>query len=291
MKCKKCKEKAISENPQYCKKHFTEYIENTVKETIKKYFLLNKKDKICIAVSGGKDSITLLYLLNKFGYDVEALAIDEGIEGYRDKTLEYLKKFCEKHKIKLKIKSFEKEMGKRLDKIIKLGNPACTVCGTFRRTLLNKHTQGYDKIATGHNLDDEAQAVMMNLLKAQTQLYERQGPKTNKKEGFTQKIKPLYFLKEKEIMIYSLLKGFDVPFTECPYARESFRAQVREELNKLELTSPGTKKNILLKYLKEKELKESENPKNINHCTNCGEPCSDKLCKACRIRKNLGLVA
>ncbi len=289
MKCDSCGEKAIHDNPRYCKNHFNKYFEKTVKDTINKYKLLKKSDRICVAVSGGKDSIVLLHLLHKFGYNVEALAIDEGIKNYRDTTLLFLKKFCKKNNIKLNIKSFKKEVGKRLDAIIKLGNPACTVCGTFRRSLLNKHTLDYDVIATGHNLDDEAQAVMMNLLKAQTTLYERQGPKTQKKEGFTQKIKPLYFLKEKEVMIYALINNFNVPFTECPYSKDSFRAHVRDELNRLESQRPGTKKNILLKYLSEKKTEKIS--EKTNFCANCGDPCAEQVCKACRIRKNLGLIS
>jgi len=288
MKCKLCLNNAVIDSPSYCKKHFLKYVEKTVSQTIKKYDLLKKTDKICVAVSGGKDSITLLYILKKLDYDVEALAIDEGIAGYRDKTLDFLKKFCKTYNIKLIIKSFEKEIGKRLDKIVKTGTSACTICGTFRRSLLNKYTNSYDKIATGHNLDDEAQAVLMNLLKAQKSLYARQGPKTEKRKGFTQKIKPLYFLKEKEIMIYSILMGFDVPFTECPYAKDSFRAYVRDELNLLETQKPGTKKNIILKYLENKDT--GKNKLNLNFCSLCGEPCAEKICNSCRIRQTLGLI-
>ncbi|PIN81122.1 TIGR00269 family protein [Candidatus Woesearchaeota archaeon CG10_big_fil_rev_8_21_14_0_10_32_9] len=289
MNCKLCTQKAIIDSPSYCKKHFLKYVEQTAKQTIKKYDLLKRSDKVCVAVSGGKDSITLLYILKQLKYDVEALAIDEGIKNYRDETLAFLKRFCKKHKIKLIIKSFEKEVGKRLDKIVKTGNPACTICGTFRRSLLNKYTKNYDKIATGHNLDDEAQAVLMNLLKAQKSLYDRQGPKTGKRKGFTQKIKPLYFLKEKEIMIYSILMNFDVPFTECPYAKDSFRAYVRDELNLLETQKPGTKKNILLKYLKNKSAE--KNKLELSFCPLCGEPCAEEICNSCRIRKTLGLIA
>jgi tRNA-5-methyluridine54 2-sulfurtransferase len=284
MLCQSCKEKAVYSNPAYCKKHFSQYIEKKVADTIKKFNLIDKDDKICVAVSGGKDSTSLVFILKKLGYNVEALAIDEGIAGYRNVTLDFLKDFCKEHKIKLVIKSYEEDFGKRLDNVAKIGESACNVCGTFRRHMLNKYSQEYQKIATGHNLDDEAQAFLMNLLKAQTQMLGRQGPKTSKKD-FVRKIKPLYFLKEKEIMAYAFLNKFNVPFIECPYAKESFRGHVRDWVNKLEVESPGTKENIVTKYLSmTTELKSDDV---LDECPLCGFPSSTGLCKACRIKMSL----
>lgn len=289
MKCDKCDGKALLTSPSLCKEHFQEYFENKVKKTIKDFNLIDKSDKVCVAASGGKDSVTLLYLLNKFGYDVEALAVDEGIEGYRDHTLSFLKEFCEKHGINIYIKSYKKEVGKQLDEVVPRGKPACHICGTFRRHLLNKYTQSYDKIATGHNLDDECQAVIMNLFKAQTQMLKRQGPKTSNIEGFTQKIKPLYLLKEKEIMIYSFLNDLNTPYNECPYAKESYRFQVRDMINKIESQKPGTKTNIIYKYLSIREEGERDT-NSMNTCPECGSPCSSDICKACRLKKAIRAV-
>lgn len=282
MSCSKCSQKEIIKNPTYCKDHFIEYFENKVEQTIKQHKMLSFKDKVCVAASGGKDSITVLYMLWKLGYNVEALAIDEGIEGYRDSSLLTLKTFCEQHKIPLHIKSYEKEVGKRLDTVVPKGKPACHICGTFRRHLLNKYSQKYDKIATGHNLDDESQAVMMNILKGQTKLFNRQGPKTKEIEGFTQKIKPLYLMKEKEIMIYSVLKKFNTPFNECPYAKQSYRAKVRDLLNELEYKQPGTKENIIQRYL---DIRTTNRGEPIKHCSVCQSPCSSNICKACQIKQ------
>jgi tRNA-5-methyluridine54 2-sulfurtransferase len=291
MKCKKCSEPAVMEDSKLCRNHFIFYFERKVKQTILDFDLLNKKDKVCVAVSGGKDSTVLLYLLKKFGYAVEALAIDEGIAGYREKTLDFLEKFCRENNIKLVIKEYRTEIGKRLDNIIRRGEPACTICGTFRRHVLNKYSSAYDKIATGHNLDDESQAVLMNLMKAQVELFDRQGPKSGKIAGFTQKIKPLYFLKEKEILAYSFLMGFGVPFVECPFARDSFRNHVGEELNKYEELHPGAKRNIVLHYLKSKRLKhrylktDSGQRSQLEKCERCGFPSSGRVCKACRLKE------
>jgi len=285
MKCSKCENAAIYEKPALCKEHFNEYFEKKVLKTIKEYDLLSKKDKICVAASGGKDSVSLLYVLHKYGYSVEALAIDEGIAGYRDESLEFLKKFCSEKNIVLRIFSYKDEVGSTIDILSKKYSPACSVCGTFRRHLLEKHSKGYDKIVTGHNLDDESQAVLMNILKAQTSLFARQGPKTSSVKGFTQKVKPFYFIKEKEVMIYAYLNGLNVDFKECPYAPQSFRAHVRDLLNEYEAKNPGAKMNIVLHYLKSRNIKTER--KEIKTCSKCGMPSSGNICKACRIKAEI----
>lgn len=287
MNCIKCDKPAVSETPALCAEHFNEYFEKKAAETIKKFDMLKKTDKVCVAASGGKDSVALLFVLSKFGYNIEALAIDEGIKGYRDKSLEFLKKFCKQKNISLRIYSFEELSGKKLDAVAHKYKPACNVCGTFRRYLLEKHSDGYDKIATGHNLDDESQAVLMNILKAQTALFARQGPITEPKKGFTQKVKPFYFLKEKEIMIYAFLNKLNVDFEECPYAPQSFRAHVRDLLNEEEQNSPGTKLNIVNKYLEEKKFFETKEEVNVSKCDYCGQPTSGLICKACRYKMEI----
>ncbi|MFT4282895.1 MAG: TIGR00269 family protein [Candidatus Woesearchaeota archaeon] len=286
MQCSKCESKAIYKNPTLCKDHFIDYFESKVEDTIKENNMIKKSDSICVAASGGKDSLSVLHILWKMGFNVEALAIDEGIKGYRDETIKHLQKFCTKRSIKLHIKSYKEEVGKTLNDVVPLGRHACHICGTFRRNLLNKYSLNYDLIATGHNLDDESQAVLMNLLKAQTSLFMRQGPITKKISGFTRKIKPLYLMKEKEVMIYSFLKGFNTPYNECPYAKESFRAQVRDMLNDLEHKNPGTKENIIKKYLSLRKDNLSEDVE-IKFCSSCGSPCSAEICKACRLKSSI----
>ncbi|MCF7866134.1 TIGR00269 family protein [Candidatus Woesearchaeota archaeon] len=305
MNCDKCKENAIYQDPNLCKKHFIEYFEQKTINTIKKFGMIkNKQEKICVAASGGKDSVALLFVLHKKGFNVEALAIDEGIKGYRDRSLEFLQEFCKKHKINLKIKSYKKEIGKTIDQLSKKYSPACNVCGTFRRYLLDQHSKEYKKIATGHNLDDEAQAVMMNILKAQTSLFARQGPMTKDIDGFTQKIKPFYFIKEKEIMTYAFLLGLNIDFEECPYAPLSFRSYVRDWINKEEKENQGTKLNIVTHYLKLREdmqdnIQKIETKENkfskvvkdalqpIKKCHECGSPCSGLICKACKLKEEI----
>lgn len=286
MQCTSCDKKAIFSSPKYCKEHFMTYVENLVKDTIKKYKLCKKSDVICVAASGGKDSAALLVILKKLGYKVEALAIDEGIKGYRDASLEDLKKLTGKHDIPLKVVSFEEEVGKPLDDMVKNRYP-CSVCGVFRRQLLNKYSKGYAVIATGHNLDDESQAVLMNLMKANTRLLHRTFIRTPDSNGFTVRIKPLAFLTEKQIRAYTLLGGFDISYDECPHVHASLRAQVRDALNDYELAHQGMKSALLEAALYfHKEAKED-----IGKCIECGEPSAAQVCRACTLKKEIGGVA
>jgi len=293
MKCNKCSEKAVLLKPKLCKKHFFQYFEKKVYDTIKKYKLISKKDNVCVAVSGGKDSLVTLHLLNK-KYNVTGLAIDEGIKGYREHTLKDLKEFCKD--IKLKIVSFEKEFGLPLDKLLKkLKVKPCTACGILRRYLLNKYSRRFDLIATGHNLDDEAQSIMMNYLRNNLEVGARLGLKSGlvKDKGFTPRIKPLYFCTEKEIMLYSFLKGIQTNFVECPYATESYRNFIRDKLNSFESENKGSKERIVKGFLKvlpepkRSYLAKYANKNSLLKCKVCKEPSKQEICSKCLLLKRL----
>ena len=280
MNCKKCKKKAVLANPNYCKDHFIVYFENKVKKTIKDFNLLTKKDRIVVGVSGGKDSLTLLYILNKLYKNVTALAIDEGIKGYRPKSLNTLNEFCKRYNVPLTITSYQREFGKTLDAFLE-GNEVmkpCTVCGAFRRYLLNKKSRELNasKIATGHNLDDEAQVIIMNLLRACPSQSARLGPASGiiKDKRFVPRIKPLYLCTEKEVTIYSYLKNFGVKYDECPNVAKSLRYVVSDMLNSYENQHKGTKLNIIKTFLKElpKFKKEFSSETEVGTCVQCSEP-------------------
>lgn len=286
MKCSLCSQAAVIDHPALCREHFCNSFELRVKKTIKDHKLLTKKDKICVAASGGKDSLTLLFVLKKLGFSVDALVIDEGINNYREHTIKDLQAFCTKHNIALKIASFRDLVGKNLDDIkgdlgVKKEAPPCSACGTFRRHLMNEHAKGYDVIATGHNADDESQAVLMNLLRGHTDLLFRSGPSTGKRKGLVMRIKPLYFCSEKEIMTYALLQGYAGNFTECPYAHASYRARVRDVLNDYVAKNPGTRQKLLECYL---SLRQHNTTKESHSfCLSCGAPSSLERCRACSL--------
>ena len=309
MKCSRCEKKAVyaGQGQSYCKSHFLEYFESKVTKTISRYELLKHGDKVCVATSGGKDSLAVLYMTNlyckKFGIELFALAIDEGIKGYRDHTLDDLKIFCEKHEVKLHIVSFKKEFGDTLDNIkdkaIKEYNKKpCTVCGIFRRTLLNRSARklGATKLVTGHNLDDEAQSFMMNTFLGNMSHNASLGPITglNDNDKFVARVKPLYFMLEKETRLFALLKGFKAEFAECPNINMSFRMIVRDELNAIESKLPGAKNGIVNSFMEvlpllKEHYRGKKQKASFKNCKRCNDACSGEICNACKLEEELGL--
>ena len=259
MKCSKCgNPKVIIKKEQsgqlLCKDCFIESIEKKVKKTIKKEKLLDKGDKVLVALSGGKDSVTTLEILDTFRQrniiDICAVTVDEGIANYRQGGVDIAVRHAQRLGIEHKVVSLKDEYGITLDEIMQRDNHkgSCTYCGVFRRTIINKAARemGATKIATGHNLDDEVQGIMMNYLEGNTDNLTKLGAKTESKaEEFTVKIKPLREIPEREIGLYVVAKDLEVHFDSCPYAQQSFRGEVSEVINQLSENHPTIKYSTL----------------------------------------------
>lgn len=282
MQCS-CGQAAVFGQPALCKTHFIEYFEQKVRSAIDEYGLINQDERIAVAVSGGKDSLTVLTLLNKWFGNVTAIAIDEGIAGYREHTLEDARKVCAQHDIPLVIKSYKELTGSTLDEMLaKRKMHPCTICGTLRRHLLLIASKDFDVLATGHNADDESQAVLMNIIKGNTEIFPRIGPVSGHgAKGFTRRVKPLYFCTEKEVMTYAFIKGLVSGFTECPNIDESYRHLIRDELNSYAQSHPGVKERLLKRFLIAKQAY-PQTEIQLQRCTNCGEPTNAEICKACK---------
>lgn len=288
MQCTKCRGKAVYHRrysgQRFCKEHFLQYFEEKVRKTIQKYKMIERGEKIGVALSGGKDSIATLSILNELGkkldVDICAIAIDEGIEGYRNDTLKSVKSFCAERDIPLHIVSFEDRFGTTLDEIMRQEKNACTYCGVLRRRILGEKPRelGVDKLATGHNLDDEVQAIMMNYIRGDIERLVRLKHSLSH-EKFIPRIKPLSEMPEKEVALYALLREFPVSFAECPYSLGTFRAGIRDFINELEKNNAGIKFSILKGY--QKLLPYLELKKAMHECEICGEPASQKICKTC----------
>ena len=183
---------------QLNKKEFNDKIFTRINNLIHDYNLINEHELIAVALSGGKDSVLTLHALknyqNYLDFDLVAVSVDEGIEGYRQHGIDAAIDNAEKLDVKLVQKSFKIEEGFALDDIYSGFKSACIPCGVFRRNILNKtaYDLGADKIATGHNLDDETQSIVMNYLEGNVNNMVRIGYKTlSQDKRFTQKIKPL----------------------------------------------------------------------------------------------------
>jgi len=264
-------------------------LETKAKQTLKK-IKLSKKEKIIVALSGGKDSSVTAYLLKNFGYDIKGIYIDLKIGEYSEKCLKAVKKLCEDLDIKLYVYDIKKEMGSSmcyLRTAIQSGHGKglknCAICGVVKKWILNREAKKLkaDKIATGHNLDDEAQTFLMNIFKGSPQLSANSGAitKNTPNKKFIPRIKPLFYILEEDIRKYSKLMKLPVVYEKCPCAIDSYRIQVRKFLNTL---SRKDKENIIKNFdISSKKVKVINDK--IKYCEICGEVSRKNICKKCEL--------
>lgn len=297
-KCSRCeKNKAVIHlrymDEKHCENCFTHLYEKRVRKTIRKHEMINKEDKIALAISGGKDSMAMAHIISKLHKNTVLITIDEGIQNYRDKSIKKVKNFAKEKNIELHIYPIEKQYNVSIDEVTEKKNKedACSYCGVFRRQLLNKKARelGCSKIATGHNLDDEAQTVMMNIIRGEPRRLAQMGPITGFKDHdkFIPRIKPIRKCSEKENTVYAMVNGIEFEDNECPYAYSEYRSLSRDYLNKLEKQQPGAKFSILSSYDKllpalRKHYKKETGE--IKTCKRCNEPTSKETCKACKMK-------
>ena len=271
---------------------FNQYIMNSARDVIQDYQLIKPHDKIAIGLSGGKDSVLTLHLLvelmDELDFELIAVSIDEGVAGYRGEGIDAARSNAAKLGIELVEGSFEKEFGFTLDQVSSLYQSACIPCGVFRRQLLNKisYELGADKLATGHNLDDEIQSFLMSFAKADFRRFSKFGPKLDRiHPALIPRIKPLWKIPEKDVGIWAVMNRIDVHFAECPYSHTSLRAKVKNYLNQMEGKRQGTKLSILESFTQ--TFKFEKNEIVIGQCKLCNEPSSLNICKACEMVEDI----
>lgn len=273
-------------------------LEKEVKKIIDSYALFNKNEKIIVALSGGKDSTSVLYILKKLGYNVEGLMIDLNLGQWSEVHKKNMSLFCKELKIKFHIVDLKKEFGQGIcfiKKIVKEKKnlSGCTVCGVIKRWILNKWSKklSADKIVTGHNLNDECQTILMNFLKGNLYLGINSTPMTgisksekinfSIKKNFAQRVKPLFFISESKIKEYSKKMNFPILYDRCPCAIGTYRVETRKWI--LEI-SDSDKLRIVNNFQKIiPKLKKKKSFGEIKNCKICGEPSRKDICNACEM--------
>jgi uncharacterized protein (TIGR00269 family) len=297
--CSKCKKPAITfiryNGTHLCTNHFIDYFERRIKKDIKKQGKTDSGAKLGVAISGGKDSTVALHIINdifskRSNISIVAITIDEGIEGYRPESIICAVNNCKRLGIEHYIVSFKDIVGKTLDEIasFKKDLGECSYCGVFRRLCLNKKSNelGVTELITGHNLDDMSQSVLMNFVNGDMQKLTRLGPHKKIQPGLVPRMLPLRVIPEKEVTLYAILKNIEYYDGECPYSTSALRGTFRDIIDNLEYGHPGTRHSILNSYNSIKDLLlEKYPPVRLNKCVICGEPTSQKVCKACTFKE------
>jgi cytoplasmic tRNA 2-thiolation protein 1 len=295
--CTRCKSKPSTYFRPYsgerlCPGCFNETITERVRKTINKYKMFEYDSRIAIGVSGGKDSLTLLRLLHSIEArmpkaELIAVCIDEGVTGYRDEALRLAEKNCRELDIEMHVLSFSDLFDETMDEIAvkerELG--ACSYCGVLRRRALNEAAKSVDadRLATGHNLDDMAQSVLLNVMRNDIKRIHAFNPGGQQLGDYVRRVKPLCEVPEKETSYYAFINGLEFQSLPCPYADEAMRTDARRFINQMEHKRPGTKFTMYQTGLKLRSQRTSGEV--VNNCRKCGAPTTRDVCRVCELSK------
>jgi tRNA(Ile)-lysidine synthase TilS/MesJ len=308
MKCTVCRGPAVIDirrhNGNFCAEHFVRLCRDQVAKAIKDHDMIAAGDRVLVAVSGGKDSLALWDILLDLGYAVDGLYIGLGIGEYSDESGEYARAFATSRGAHL----VEIDLRAEYDYDIPTGAKAarrapCSACGLTKRHLFDQAAVdgGYDVVATGHNLDDEAAVLFGNVLHWHTEYLARQAPVLPARGGFPKKVKPLVRLGEREMAAYCVLRGIDYIVEECPMAEGNRHLRYKDALNDIEASSPGAKYAFYHGFLaRGAELfgtadgavgvdgangadPAEGDSDTLGRCERCGAPCSGDVCAFCRL--------
>jgi uncharacterized protein (TIGR00269 family) len=298
MKCDRCQNTAVYarkySGENLCSGCFSNSILRKTAKTISKYNMIQNGQLVCVAVSGGKDSLALLDVLLKISknhdFKLHVVTIDEGIQGYRQEALDIVKKFCADLGVKYSIYSYKELFGLTLDESLLLRDEkisSCSICGTFRRRAIDHAAKeiGADVIATGHNLDDVLQTFVINMLSGDTNKIGWMDPDTS--ANSLRKIKPFCEIYESEIVFYAFTNNLPFQSEPCPHMNEGIRTNIREFLNNLESNHSGIKNSMYHSVLKITQIIKESNYKQKSICANCGSECTGQICSVCKMLVSL----
>lgn len=288
------------EGVDLCRKCFLESVEVKVRRTIAKRRMLEPDDTVAVALSGGKDSVALLRILWKLERRfpparLVALTVDEGISGYRSEAVSISRDICSELEIEHTVVSFEELFGVTMDDVARRQNELqpCSYCGVLRRKALNEGARrmGATKIATAHNLDDEVQTALLNVMHGDVERISRASSILGKTTPrFIPRIKPLAEVPERETTLYAYAYGTRFQTIPCPHGHDALRGDIRVMLNRLELKHPGIGHTIYRSMERLSEAMGSTGrPRGFRACSICGEPTPNDTCEACIMLRTLKL--
>lgn len=260
--------------------------------------MLKRNDTVAVALSGGKDSVTLLRILWKLERRFPparliGLTVDEGISGYRDEAISISREVCDLLKIEHVVVSFDELFGITMDDVASRQNELqpCSYCGVLRRKALNEGARraGATKLATAHNLDDEAQTGLLNVMHGDVERILQASQTTAKAPvSFIPRIKPLAEVPERETTLYAYASGAPFQTLPCPHGRDALRGDIRVMLNRLELRHPGLKHTISRSVERLSETAGGTIKRRaFRACKICSDPTPNDICEACLMLRTL----
>jgi uncharacterized protein (TIGR00269 family) len=277
-------------NANFCAEHFLRLCRDQTAKAIHDHAMLAPGDRVLVAVSGGKDSLALWDLLMALGYQADGLYLGLGIGDYSDASGEHARRFASERGWHLREIDLRAEYGYDIPTGARAARRVpCSACGLSKRHLFDAAALegGYDALATGHNLDDEAAVLLGNVMHWQTEYLARQAPVLPARAGFPRKVKPLVRLTEREIAAYAILRGIDYIVEECPMAKGNRHLGYKEALNQLEVASPGSKFDFYHGFLARAAAHFGADFETDQHglasCERCGAPTPSGLCAFCRL--------
>ena len=292
MRCVSCREPAVIEirrhHSAFCSACFVRSVRGQVQRAIRHDDMLAADDRVLVAVSGGKDSLALWDVLLDLGYDASGLYLGLGIGGYSTRSAEVTRAFATARGAELLEVDLERDYGFDVPTAGRRGSRStCSVCGLSKRYVFNRAALegGFDVVATGHNLDDEAATLLGNTLRWRNDSIGRQAPALPAKAGMVKKVKPLYRLSELETAAYAVLRGIDYVVEECPLVAGNTQLRHKDAMNTIERSSPGTKTQFLLGFLdRGAPLFAAEDDVMLRACERCAQPTTGRFCAFCRAR-------
>jgi uncharacterized protein (TIGR00269 family) len=298
MKCRRCKAPALIDvrrhNAAFCSDCFVRHCQEQVRRAIDGFDMVQPGERVLMAVSGGKDSLGAWDILLDLGYETDGLYLGLGIGDYSDSSGRYTRDFASARGLKLLEVDIPTEHGFTIEAAAAtVRRPPCGACGLSKRHLFNQAALdgGYDVVATGHNLDDEAAVLLGNVLRWDAEYLGRQYPVLPAAPGFVRKVKPLVRLSEREMAAYCVIRNIDYIVEECPMAEGNRHLAYKEALNTLEQRSPGAKANFLFSFLErahERFAGDAETERlELTPCTVCGSPTPGEVCAFCRMKSRV----